>query len=127
MAADGGGGGAAKKLARLEQKSRKRDERREAKREELARSALVTLQDLGYARTSLRDVAEQSGNSVGLIHYYFDDKEDLIAHCVRLYKRDFIAAVDAVVETGKHPDHTAEVFVDAVVETIRDQPSLHRL
>ncbi len=134
MAADGSGATteegtsrASRKLARLEKKSRERDERREAKREELARSALLTLQELGYARTSLRDVAEQSGSSVGLIHYYFEDKEDLIAHCVRLYKRDFIAEVDAVVAQATGPDHAVELFVEGMAESVRQHASLHRL
>ena len=55
------------------------------RREQLARSALTTLAELGYARTSLREIAQNSEFSHGVVHYYFDDKLDLIIACVRLY------------------------------------------
>ncbi len=41
----------------------------EDRRRELADAALLTLADLGYARTSLRTVAELTNFSHGLLHY----------------------------------------------------------
>ena len=60
----------------------KHDERRKA----LAASALRTLGELGYARSSLREIAQNSEFSHGVVHYYFDDKLDLIVYGVRQYK-----------------------------------------
>ena len=48
----------------------KHDERRRA----LADSALRTLGELGYARASLREIANNSEYSHGVVHYYFHDK-----------------------------------------------------
>lgn len=48
------------------------------RRAQLAASALQTLSELGYARTSLRDIAQNSEFSHGVLHYYFSDKVDLI-------------------------------------------------
>jgi hypothetical protein len=48
------------------------------RRAELAEAALVTLSELGYARTSLREIAQNSVFSHGVLHYYFNDKIDLI-------------------------------------------------
>ncbi|WP_278257968.1 TetR family transcriptional regulator [Nocardioides convexus] len=48
----------------------KHDERRRA----LAESALRTLGELGYARSSLREIANNSEFSHGVVHYYFTDK-----------------------------------------------------
>ena len=56
------------------------------RRSELAAAALKTLSELGYARTSLRDIAANSEFSHGVLHYYFRDKVDLITYCVREYK-----------------------------------------
>ena len=56
------------------------------RRAELAEAALQTLSTLGYARTSLRDIAQNSVFSHGVLHYYFTDKVDLITACVRQYK-----------------------------------------
>ena len=41
------------------------------RRDELAESALKTLGELGYARTSLREIAQNSEFSHGVVHYYF--------------------------------------------------------
>src|ERR1700747_3050170 len=42
-----------------------------ARRIELADAALETLAELGYARTSLREIAQKSEFTHGVLHYYF--------------------------------------------------------
>ena len=44
------------------------------RRAQLAAAALQTLAEQGYARTSLRDIAQNSEFSHGVLHYYFSDK-----------------------------------------------------
>jgi TetR/AcrR family transcriptional repressor of bet genes len=56
------------------------------RRDELATAALATLLERGYANTSLRDIAAQSDFSHGVLHYYFEDKLDLIAYCAGFYE-----------------------------------------
>ncbi|WP_443070248.1 TetR/AcrR family transcriptional regulator [Sulfitobacter sp.] len=70
-------------------KSAKRDE----KKRQIAESAIDALQELGYANTSLRDIAAKSGMSRGILHYYFEDRSDLIIYCVRTYKRNFVDGI----------------------------------
>lgn len=115
------------KLERLKQQTRERDERREAVREELVQNALATLSELGYAQTSLRDIAAQAGRSVGLVHYYFDDKHELIIACVQLYKAGFITQMAEWVEPDLPPAVLQHTFVSGLAETIRDQAPIHRL
>jgi len=55
------------------------------RRAELGEAALLTLAELGYARTSLREIAQNSAFSHGVLHYYFSDKLDLILCSVRQY------------------------------------------
>ena len=73
------------------------------RREELARAALKTLSELGYARTSLREIAENTEFSHGVLHYYFTDKVDLIMCCVRQYKAVCVTRYDEVVASAKTP------------------------
>ena len=75
---------------KLEARSRRKSEKRELKRRELAKSTAMALSTLGYVNTSLRDIAEQSGNALGTLHYYFEDRVDLITFTVALYKRAFL-------------------------------------
>src|SRR3712207_1523813 len=76
----------------------------EERRAELAAATLQTLSELGYARTSLREIAQNSSFSHGVLHYYFRDKVDLITYCVRQYKATCVTRYDDVVATAPDAD-----------------------
>jgi len=101
----------------------KHDERRRA----LGESALRTLGELGYARASLREIAQNSDFSHGVVHYYFDDKLDLIVYCVRQYKETCVRRYDSVVAESMTADQLADAFADKLVETIVAEAPMHRL
>ena len=103
--------------------SDKYDERRN----QLAESALQTLGELGYARTSLREIANNSEFSHGVVHYYFADKFELIVYCVRYYKARCVTRYDAVVEESTTPEGLLDAFAAKLVETLRDEAPMHRL
>lgn len=101
----------------------KHDERRN----QLAESALRTLGELGYARTSLREIANNSEFSHGVVHYYFHDKLELIVYCVRYYKARCVTRYDAVIADSGSAEELLDAFAAKVVETIRDEAPMHRL
>jgi len=103
--------------------SDKYDERRN----QLAESALQTLGELGYARTSLREIANNSEFSHGVVHYYFADKFELIVYCVRYYKARCVTRYDAVVDESTTPEGLLDAFAAKLVETLRDEAPMHRL
>jgi AcrR family transcriptional regulator len=103
--------------------SDKYDERRN----QLAESALQTLGELGYARTSLREIANNSEFSHGVVHYYFADKFELIIYCVRYYKARCVTRYDAVVEDSTTAEGLLDAFAAKLVETLRDEAPMHRL
>ncbi len=77
----------------------KHDERRN----QLAESALVTLGELGYAKSSLREIANNSEFTHGVVHYYFHDKFELIVYCVKYYKSQCVRRYDGVVADATRP------------------------
>lgn len=99
----------------------------EARRAELAASAILTLAETGYANTSLRDIAQNSDFSHGVLHYYFDDKLDLIIYCVRQYKATFVLRYDEVLATSRTADQLKKGFARLLGETLVQDASLHRL
>lgn len=101
----------------------KHDDRRRA----LADSALRTLGELGYARSSLREIANNSEFSHGVVHYYFQDKLDLIVYCVRQYKATCVHRYDGVVAEATTAEELVVAFADKLVETIVDEAPMHRL
>ena len=97
------------------------------RRNQLAESALQTLGELGYARTSLREIANNSEFSHGVVHYYFQDKLELIVYCVRYYKTQCVTRYDAVVADSTTADELLDAFAAKLVETLRDEAPMHRL
>lgn len=97
------------------------------RRNQLAESALQTLGELGYARASLREIANNSEFSHGVVHYYFHDKLELIIYCVRYYKAQCVTRYDSVVADSTSPEGLLDAFAAKLVETLRDEAPMHRL
>ena len=97
------------------------------RRDELAESALLTLGELGYARASLREIAGNSPFSHGVVHYYFQDKLELVVYSVRYYKARCVTRYDAVVRDSASADDLIEAFAAKLAQTIRDEAPMHRL
>jgi len=97
------------------------------RRNQLAESALQTLGELGYARTSLREIANNSDFSHGVVHYYFADKLELIVYCVRYYKARCVKRYDGVVADSTTAEGLLDAFAAKLVETVQDEAPMHCL
>lgn len=98
-----------------------------ARRLELAEATLETLAELGYARTSLREIAQNSEFSHGVLHYYFNDKIDLICCGVRHYKAKCVTRYDQVLATAQTREALLEGFCLKLGETLTLEAKMHRL
>jgi AcrR family transcriptional regulator len=113
----------AKLRARAERKSAKRDE----KKRQIAESAIEALKELGFANTSLRDIAEKSDLSLGMLHYYFEDRSDLIIYCVSIYKQEFVRDIAEALNNAEGREQVIDAFAEALVTSIVDDAPTHRL
>src|SRR5689334_4156115 len=102
-------------------------DKHDARRRALADSALQTLGELGYARTSLREIANNSAYSHGVVHYYFEDKHDLIIYGVREQKTECVRRYDGVVSQSTTPEQLAAGFADKLIESLTQDAAMHRL
>jgi AcrR family transcriptional regulator len=112
---------------RADRFDRERVDKFELRRAELADAALETLGELGYARTSLREIAQKTAFSHGVLHYYFRDKTELITYCVRRYKEHCVTRYDEIVEQSPDAAALRDQFADALVVTMREDTAMHRL
>ncbi|MBT9486786.1 MAG: TetR/AcrR family transcriptional regulator [Rubrivivax sp.] len=106
---------------------RPRDHKFAERRAELGEAALTTLAELGYARTSLREIAQNSEFSHGVLHYYFTDKVDLILCSVRQYKARCVHRYDDITAQATEFGELLDGFVTALGDTLRDEAPMHRL
>jgi len=104
-----------------------RNDKFNERRAELGEAALQTLADLGYARTSLREIAQNSAFSHGVLHYYFTDKLDLILCSVRQYKARCVTRYDEVTTTSTSFAQLLDGFTEALGDTLRNETTMHRL
>jgi AcrR family transcriptional regulator len=119
-------------LPQVAERNRERVARRQVdkfaeRRAQLASAALQTLAELGYARTSLRDIAQNSDFSHGVLHYYFSDKFELITYCVRQYKAECVTRYDSIVASADSASELQRGFGAAMAATLREDATLHRL
>lgn len=98
------------------------------KKNALVDSASQSLARLGYSECNLRTIAADAGVSLGTIHYYFADKDELLKLCVVRIKEDFLTLIRNVLISaeGKGGD-AANDLTDALVETIENSGETHRL
>ncbi len=107
--------------------SRRQVDKFAERRAQLADAALVTLAELGYARTSLREIAQNSEFSHGVLHYYFRDKADLITECVRRYNAYCVTRYDQVVATSRTAGELKRDFAAGLAKTLLEDTAMHRL
>ncbi len=110
-----------------ERVSRRQVDKFAERRAQLADAALQTLAELGYARTSLREIAQNTEFSHGVLHYYFSDKEDLITHCVRQYEAACVTRYDEIVASATSAEELKREFSAAMAQTLRTDAPMHRL
>lgn len=98
-----------------------------AKRTELALATLHTLAERGYAHTSLREIAQNSEYSHGVLHYYFRDKIDLLVHAVRQYEAVCVTRYDDVIAGARDADELRAEFIATFSATLVADAAIHRL
>jgi AcrR family transcriptional regulator len=112
---------------RRERISRRQVDKFAERRSQLASAALRTLAELGYARTSLREIAQNSEFSHGVLHYYFSDKEELLVHSVRQYEAECVTRYDEIVAHAGSAGQLKREFSAAMAQTLRTDAPMHRL
>jgi AcrR family transcriptional regulator len=100
---------------------------REQRRDALADFAIESLATHGYSRTSLRDIAQLSGMSLGRLHYYFESKADLVQYCVARYKQRFVAILSDATASAVDGRELTAALTGALVEAVRREGRVHRL
>jgi len=97
------------------------------RRRELAEAALKAVSERGFANTGLRDIAAHTALSLGVLHYYFTDKNDLIGQAIWQAKEQCVRRYDLIVATAVTGDELAERFGAEIAKTMVEDAGEHRL
>ncbi len=97
------------------------------RRAQIVRAAATVLGRQGYAETSLKDVAREAKVAPGLLHYYFESKEELLLEVVTVTERQMVASWKAVVEAVDDPLERIVTGLDHAEARCADQPEFFRM
>jgi AcrR family transcriptional regulator len=93
--------------------ARRQTEIQRMRRREIETAAMRTALRHGFPATSLRTVANEAGVPLGVIHYYFRSKDDLMRRVAARIYEAMMAELGAVVAKYRDPARR----IDALVET----------
>ena len=97
------------------------------RREQIVRAAASVLGRQGYTDTSLKQIAAEAGVAPGLLHYYFDSKEELLVDVVSGLEREISADWQGAVRDLEDPLERIVAALDSVAQRCATQPEFFRL
>ncbi|UOF90046.1 TetR/AcrR family transcriptional regulator [Fodinisporobacter ferrooxydans] len=95
-------------------------------RTQLIEAAYRVLAANGYEKTSIKDIAREAGLSPGLVHYYFDSKEDLLAAVVREATDEYCARMDYLRQSVSGDELADSAFTESM-KRVRAHSDWYRL
>ena len=97
------------------------------RRGQIVRAATAVLGRQGYAETSLKDVAREAGVAPGLLHYYFESKQELLLEVVVALEREMTRDWQAAVAHVNDPLERIVAALDHAAHRCSEQPEFFRL
>ncbi|MGA7988389.1 MAG: TetR/AcrR family transcriptional regulator [Candidatus Dormiibacterota bacterium] len=97
------------------------------RRSQIVHAAARVLGRKGYGATSLKDVAREARVAPGLLHYYFESKEDLLLEVVSVMERQVIADWKAAIAGIEDPLERIVAGLDHAEARCAEQPEIYRL
>jgi len=84
----------------------------DARREELVLAAWRVIAARGIDEVTIREIARESGYSSGVLAHYFENKDDLLAHALRLSHTRIQKRYDAEVQAPLAADALKGILLD---------------
>ncbi len=97
------------------------------RRGQIVRAATTVLGRQGYAETSLKDVAREAGVAPGLLHYYFESKQELLLEVVVALEREMTRDWQAAVSNVDDPLERIVAALDHAAQRCSERPEFFRL
>jgi AcrR family transcriptional regulator len=90
--------------------------RSEEKEQRILEAVSRILARKGYAGTTIALVAAEAGVSRGLLHYYFESKEEMLAKVLKANMESNVPLLQSIFEQSDSP----EAFSEQLISTLRD-------
>jgi AcrR family transcriptional regulator len=84
----------------------------DARREELVHAAWRVIAERGIDEVTIREIAREAGYSSGVLAHYFENKDDLLVHALRMSHEQIYRRYEAEVDTPLQYDAVRAVLMD---------------
>lgn len=103
-----------------------RSERRLAHFLEVAAEIIV---EVGFEATTMTEIAQRSGTSIGGLYHYFPDKDAVAAALLNEYRQDLRTAWRPLLETADAMSHEefAEQLLNRIAQFLEERPAYLKL
>jgi len=88
----------------------------EARREQIIEATIQTLDEIGYVKASLAQIAKRAGISTALISYHFSDKSDLMNHLLMKLVESSTSYILERVHQENTPQEKINTFIFASLD-----------
>jgi AcrR family transcriptional regulator len=99
----------------------------DVKKQQIVKAAHTILVKNGYAATTISQVAAEAGVSRGLLHYYFKNKEDILATVVRTNMESSADLAHAIFVQSKTADELAANLMNGLREMLKIESDVYNL
>jgi AcrR family transcriptional regulator len=101
--------------------------RTDAKTRQILQAARTILARRGYAGTTVSLVAAEAGVSRGLLHYYFKNKEDMLARVIDENMAASVILVEDLLARSRNATEIADQLVEALQQLFKFDPDFFSL
>lgn len=105
----------------------KREAQKQEKVKIILESTLSLLAKKGYENTTINDIADAGAISRGLLHYYFKDKEELVAKALEFGFGPMWDSSIGRIQTARSPEQLVDTMIDVLKDNLRNQPDFSAL
>ncbi len=94
--------------------SKRRNESKEKRREQLIKATIRCIARRGLSATTMADVTQQAGLSLGIVNLHFQSKERLLTETLRYLADEYKAAWESVLAASRDntPAHTLKALME---------------
>jgi AcrR family transcriptional regulator len=98
-----------------------------SQQEKILDAAYAVMAREGYARTSLRQIAQEAQVAVSQISYHYENKEGLLIAVARRVAKSYYEYMQQYLKPEMAPREMGECFIRLYQEVLRDDPDLFRV
>ena len=99
---------------------------KDKKKENILAAVINVIAEKGYDNTTINAISEKAKVSRGILHYYFEDKEDLVSKALQNNVDVMIKGAKGLLHEGKTPEQISSVFVDFVRNNAKSNATYYR-